>query len=108
MGTVAQRKTEGQARRCRRHRGRWNRGFPEDTSVKKEIEGALKRAEAQESAAARADPDTRTGAASDKVARLEQAIAAMRNYQGPELDVLVAALKKAQKESSELPWEAQI
>ena len=48
------------------------------------------------------------GAVRDKVARLEQAIAAMVNDQRPELDVLVAALKKAQKESQELPLEAQI
>ena len=54
------------------------------------------------------DPDARVGAARDRVARLEQAIAAMDSCQGPEVDVLVASLKKAQKESQELPLDAQI
>ena len=73
-----------------------------------EIEGALKRAEAADSTPNRVDPDARVGAASDRVARLEQAIAAMGNFLGPEMDVLVASLKKAQKESQELPLDAQI
>ena len=72
--------------------GRWNRGDsqrsvkirslvgafaalgPEDSSAKIEIEGALKRAKAQESTPTRVDPDARVGAARDRVARLEQAI----------------------------------
>ena len=48
--------------------------FQEDSSAKMEIEGALKRAEAQESAPTRVDPDARVGAARDRVARVEQAI----------------------------------
>ena len=62
-----------------------------------EIEGALKRAEAADSTPNRVDPDARVGAASDRVARLEQAIATMGNFFGPEMDV-VASLTKAQKE----------
>ena len=82
--------------------GRWNRGDsqrsakirilagalaalgPEDSSAKTELEGALKRAKAQEGTPTRIDPDARVGAARERVARLEQAIAAMGNCQGPE------------------------
>ena len=103
--------------------GRWNRGDrstesekirsffgalaalgPEDTSAKTEMKVALKRAKAQESVPARVDPGARMGAARDKVARLEQAIATTGNCQGRELDVLFAALKKAKKESQERPF----
>ena len=106
--------------------GRWNRGDsqrsakirslagalaalgPEDSSAKTELEGALKRAKAQEGAPTRFDPDARVGAARERVARLEQAIAAMGNCQGPELDMLITSLKKAQKDAQEMPLEAQI
>ena len=60
---------------------------PEDSSAKTELEGALKRAKAQESTPTRVDPDARVGAARDRVARLEQAISAMGNSQGPKMDV---------------------
>ena len=81
---------------------------PEDSSAKTEFEGALKRAKAQEGAPTRIDPDARVGAARERVARLEQAIAAMGNCQGPELDMLIISLKKAQKDAQEMPLEAQI
>ena len=106
--------------------GRWNKGDrvarsakvrslvgalaalgPEELYARMEIEGALKRAEA-DSTPNRVDPDARVDAARDRVARLEQAIAAMGNFLGPEMDVLVASSKKAQKESQELPLDAQI
>ena len=106
--------------------GRWNRGDsqrsvkirslvgalaalgPEDSSVKTELEGALKRAKTQESTPTRVDPDARVGAVRNRVARLEQAISVMGNSQGPEMDVLVASLKKAQRDVQEMPVEAQI
>ena len=72
---------------------------PEDSSAKTELEGALKRAKTQESTPTRVDPDARVGATRDRVARLEQAISAMGNSQGPEMDVLVASLKKAQRDA---------
>ena len=93
--------------------GRWNRGDsqrsakirslvgalaalgPEDSSAKTELEGALKRAKTQESTPTRVDPDARVGAARDRVARLEQAISAMGNSQGPEMDGSRAILAQA-------------
>ena len=54
------------------------------------------------------DPDARVGAARDRVARFEQAIAAMVNCQGPELEMLITSLKKAQKDAQEMPLEAHI
>ena len=67
--------------------------------------GREKAAKAQEGTPTRIDPDARVGAARETVARLEQAIAAMGNCQGPEL---VTSLKKAQKDAQEMPLEAQI
>ena len=133
VGTVAQRKREGQARRCRLsiyraaasglgqlvQYGRWNRGDrstesakirilvgalaalgPEDTSAKTEIEAALKRAKAQESAPARvARQSGEVGTSHCRHGELSRTRAGC---------VLVVALKKAQKESQELPLEAQI
>ena len=123
VGTVAQRKREGQARRCRRSTSRssrrsWSARLPwvagteainQQNQQRFEVWLELWQLWVPRKVPRRVwTPDTRMGAARDKVARLEQAIAAMGNYQGPELDVLVAALKKAQKESQELHLEAQI
>ena len=80
--------------------GRWNRGDsqrsakihslagalalgPEDSTAKTELEGVLKWARAQEGTPTRINSDARVGAARERVARLEQAIAAMGNCQGP-------------------------
>ena len=78
---------------------------PEDSSAKTELEGALKRAKAQESTPTRVDPDARVGAARDRVARLEQAISAMGNSQGPKMDVLVASLRKHREMLRRCQWK---
>ena len=54
------------------------------------------------------DPDAKVVAAWDKVARLEQAIASMEDFKGAEMDGLVAALKRVQKDAQEQPLDAQI
>ena len=56
--------------------------WPKDTSAKTDIEATLKRAKAQESVPARVDPDAKMGAAHDRMARSEQAIAAMEHRAG--------------------------
>ena len=54
------------------------------------------------------DPKARMAAGRDKVARLEQAIAATRDLKGPAMDALVTALKRAQQNAQEMPLESQI
>ena len=81
---------------------------PEESVAKTQIAGALKRVREQEVASVRVDPDARVVAARDKVARLEQAIAAMGDFKGPEMDTLATALKRAQKDAQEQPLDAQI
>ena len=81
---------------------------PEESVAKTEIAGALKRVREQEVASVRVDPDAKVVAAREKVARLEQAIAAMGDFKGPEMDTLVTALKHAQKDAQEQPLDAQI
>ena len=64
---------------------------PEDSSAKTELEGALKRAKAQESTPTRVDPDASVGVARDRVARLEQAISAIVNSQWTEMYMFVGS-----------------
>ena len=47
------------------------------------------------------DPDAKVVAARDKVARLEQAIAAMWDSRGIEMDTLISAIKREQKDAQE-------
>ena len=44
----------------------------------------------------------------NRVARLEQAVAAMGDFKGAALDALVVALKRAQRDAQEIPLESQI
>ena len=81
---------------------------PEESAAKTEIASALKRVREQEVASVRVDPDAKVVAARDKVARLEQAIAAMEDFKGAEMDTLVSALKRAQKDAQEQPLDVQI
>ena len=80
---------------------------PEESVAKTKI-AALKRVREQEVASLRVDPDVKVVAVRDKVPRLEQAIAAMEDFKGPEMDTLVTALKRAQKDAQEQPLDAQI
>ena len=61
------------------------------------VAGALKRVREQEVASFRVDPDAKVVAARDKVARLEQAIAAMGDFKGAKMDTLLKVLKRARK-----------
>ena len=79
----------------------------EESVAKIEIASALKRVREQEVASVRVDPDAKVVAARDKVARSEQAIAAM-DFKGAEMDTVVSALKRAQKDAQEQPLDAQI
>ena len=81
---------------------------PEESSAKTEIGLALKRVREQATAQVVFDPEARMAAGRDKVARLEQAIAAMGDLKGPAMDALVTALKRAQQEAQEMPLESQI
>ena len=66
----------------------------EDPAAKAEVESALRRAK-QGSPVARLDPDTK-------------ALAAMEDFEGPEVVSLRTAQKRAQEDGQELPLEVQI
>ena len=80
---------------------------PEESSAKTEIGLALKQVREQATAQVAFDPEARMAAGHNKVARLEQAIAAMGDLKGPAMDALVTALKRAQQEAQEMPLESQ-
>ena len=54
------------------------------------------------------DPDSRVVAAKDRVSRLERALEAMGDSEGPEVDGLRAALEKAREFAKGVPLEKQI
>ena len=70
---------------------------PEESVAKTEIASALKRVREQEVASVRVDPDAKVVAARDIVARLEQAIAAMGDFKGPEMDTRLSAETSAER-----------
>ena len=80
---------------------------PEDSATKVEIAAALKRAKEQGSVPIKRDPDTRMAAARERVSRLE-ALTALGDFDGVEVESLRAALKRAQKEAQEVPVAVQI
>ena len=86
----------------------WPLWVPEESSAKAEIAGASKRVREQEVASVRVVPDAKLVAAVDRVARLEQAVAATGDFKGAEMDTLVSLLKREQKDAQELLLDAQI
>ena len=80
---------------------------PEDSFAKIEVESALRRAK-QGIPVACVDPDIRVLAARERVSRLERALAAMEDFEGPEALSLRTALKRAQEDAQEVPVEVQI
>ena len=65
---------------------------PDDSTTKAEVEAVLRRAK-EGCVVTRVDPDTRVAAARERVARLERALAAMEDSEGPEVTSLRTALK---------------
>ena len=83
------------------------RSVSEDSAAKTEVESPLKRAK-QGSPVTRVDPDTRVAAARERAPRMEWALAAMGDFEGPEVESWRTALKRAQKDAQEVPVEVQI
>ena len=83
----------------------------EDSKVKEELQAALQRAKehvAKKVQSVRLCPEAAKTAARLKVDRLEKAVEALGDYDGPELAGLKQALKKARELAQELPIDVQI
>ena len=83
----------------------------EDSKVKEELQAALQRAKehvAKPVQSVRLSPEAAKTAARLKVDRLEKAVEALGDYDGPELAGLKQALKKARELAQELPIDVQI
>ena len=83
----------------------------EDSNVKEELQAALQRVKehvARPAQSVRLSPEAAKTAARLKVDRLEKAVEALGDYDGPELAGLKQALKKARELAQELPIDVQI
>ena len=85
----------------------------EDVAAKTEVEAALERAREEKKAAqsnqqARWSPDSVLEHARCKVRRFEEALKAMGDMQGPEVEFLQDALKRARQAAQERPLPSQM